>query len=138
VSAPNHPSGATLVVVAALLLPASGCGGGGALSAKALSQESKSLQSLAAEGALLARDAEAGRTSRIFTRVHSEDLYKAASKSSTSLRTAKTEPALEPKLRRIASLARRVSGDLKRLGHASKDEQPRLARQLEAAAKELK
>jgi hypothetical protein len=124
--------------VAALLLPAAGCGGGGTLSAKALSQESKSMKSLAAEGALLARDAQAGRTTRIFTRVHSEDLYKAASKSSTSLRAAKTEPGLDSELRKLTYLAGKVSTDLKRLGHASKDEQPGLARDLELVARTLK
>ena len=134
----NHPSDGALVVVVALLVVAAGCGGGGALSAKALSQESKSLKSLAAEGGLLARDAVAGRTTRIFMRVHSEALSKAASQSAKSLQTATTEPALEPKLKRLASLASKVSSELKLLGHASKNEQRRLAGELEAAAKELK
>ena len=132
----NQGSGAfALVVVIGLL--ASGCGSSGTLSAKALSQESTSLQSLAAEGALLGRDAVAGKTTRIFTRVHSGYLAKAASQSASSLQTAKTEPALEPKLRKVSSLASTVSADLKRLGHASKAEQGRLARELQAAAKEL-
>ena len=125
------------LALAAVVLLATGCGSGGTLSAKALSQESKSLQSLAAEGSLLARVANAGKSTRIFTRVHSEDLEKAASQVAASLQTAKTEPALEPKLRRLASRARKVSGDLKRLGHASRDEQRRLARELEVIAKEL-
>ena len=136
-SAPSHTSGA-LVALVALALLAAGCGGGGTLSAKSLSQEATSLQSLASEGALLGRDAHAGRTTRIFTRVHSGYLYEAASKEASSLRTATTEPALEPKLRHVTSLAGKVSADLKRVGHASKAEQPRLARELEAAAEELK
>jgi hypothetical protein len=103
-----------------------------------LTQKSTSLESLAAEGALLARQAGAGKTTHIFTRVHSGYLYEAASQEASSLRTATTEPALEPKLRHVTSLAGKVSADLKRVGHASKAEQPRLARQLEAAAKELK
>jgi len=126
------------VLVAVLALLAAGCGGGGRLSGKALSEQSTSLESLAAEGALLARHAGAGKTTRIYTRVHSGYLYEAASKESSSLRTARTEPALEQKLRRLASLAGKVSADLKRVGHASKAAQPRLARELEAAAKELK
>jgi hypothetical protein len=132
---PILPTGA-LVVVAILALLACGCGGG-RLGAKALSQESTSLQSLAAEGALLARDSAAGKTTRIYTRVHANDLYKAASQSAKSLRTAKTRQALEPKLRRLASAARKVSADLKRLGQAAKDEQRRLARELQATAKQL-
>jgi hypothetical protein len=107
------------------------------VSAKAIKTQSTSLQSLAAEGALLARDSAAGKTTAIYTRVHSEALSKAASKAADSLQTATTEPALEPKLRQLAALASEVSADLKRLGHASKEEQSALARQLETAAKEL-
>ena len=95
------------------------------------------MQSLASEGAFLARDAAAGRTTAIYTRVHSEALEQAASKSASSLQTAKTKPALEPKLRRVAALASKVSADLKRLGHASKSEQNALARELGKAAAEL-
>ena len=124
-----------LVAVSALL--ASGCGGSGTLNAQALTKESTTIASLAAEGALLGRNAVSGKTTRIFTRVHSEYLSKAASQGASSLRTAKAEPSLRPKVRRIAVLATEISADLKRLGHASRDEQGRLARDLEAAAKEL-
>ena len=132
----NQRSGAlALVVVFALL--ASGCGSSGTLSASALTKESTALQSLAAEGALLARDSAAGRTTGIYTRVHSQDLYKVASQSAKSLQSAKTTPGLESGLRKAASLASEVSIDLKRLGHASKAEQSRLAGELESSAKEL-
>jgi hypothetical protein len=122
------------MAVAVLALLASGCGSGGTLSAKTLSQESKSLKSLAAEGALLARQAGAGKTTNIFRRVHSGYLFKAASKSSTSLRSAKTEPQLDSELRKLKFLAGRLSTDLKRLGHASKGELPALTRDLEIVA----
>jgi hypothetical protein len=125
-----------LVLVVILALLATGCGSGGKLGAKALSQQSKSLQSLAAEGALLAQDAVSGKTTRIYTREHSSDLYKAASQAEVSLRAAKTEPALEPKLRQLAALAARVSAAIKRLGGASKDQQRALGRELETAARE--
>ena len=131
----KHRSGA-LVLAVGIALSACACGGG-SLSAKAIKTQSTSLQSLAAEGALLARDSAAGKTTAIYTRVHSEALSKAASKAADSLQTATTEPALEPKLRRVASLATEVSADLKQLGHASTSEQLRLAEQLEKAAKEL-
>ena len=121
--------------MAALLV--SGCGGGRRISADALTKQSTAMASLAAEGALLSREAAAGKTTRAFTRVHSEYLAKAASQGASSLRTAKADPSLRPKVRRVASLAVTVSTDLKRLGHASKDEQERLARALEAAATEL-
>jgi hypothetical protein len=124
-----------LVLVALVALFGAGCfGGGGKLSAKALSQEAKSLQSLAAEGALLADDAVAGRTTSIFTREHSSDLYKAASMSAASLKTAKTEPGLEPKLHQLAVLAARVSGDLRHLGSASEQGERTIGRELQAAA----
>ncbi len=123
-----------LGVIVALL--GAGCGSGGKLGAKALSQRSKSLQSLAAEGALLAQDAVSGKTTRIYTREHSSDLYKAASQAEASLKAAKTESALEPKLRQLAALAAQVSAALKRLVGASKDEQRALGRELQAAARE--
>jgi hypothetical protein len=136
VSAPNHTSRALAAVVGIGLL-AAGCGSGGTLSAKALSQESSTLQSLAAEGALLARNSAAGRTTSVYTRVHSEYLQKAASQSAKSLQSAKTTPALRTKLRRTARVATRVSSELEQLGHASSTEQQRLARELERNAKAL-
>jgi hypothetical protein len=120
-----------LILAAALLC--AGCGGG-KLGASALSKQADSLRSLAAEGALLAKDASAGKTTRTFARVHSSDLDKAAAKAATSLETAKTKPALESKLHRLASLARRVGDELDRLGGASKDEQRTLANELQRAA----
>jgi len=125
-----------LVLAVILALVAAGCGGGGKLGAKALSQQSKSLQSLAAEGALLAQDAVSGKTTRIYTREHSSDLYKAVSQAEASLKAATTEPALQPKLRRLTVLATQVSAALKRLGGASKDEQRALGRELQTAAQE--
>jgi hypothetical protein len=124
--------------VALVALLASGCGGGGKVSAKTLTQKSTSLESLAAEGALLARHAGAGKTTHIFTRVHSGYLYEAASKEASSLRTATTEPALEPKLREVKFMAGRLSTDLKELGHASKEELPGLTRELETVVRTLK
>jgi hypothetical protein len=125
-----------LVLGVVVALFGAGCGGGGKLGAKALSQESKSLQSLAAEGVLLAQDAVSGKTTRIYTREHSSDLYKSASQAEASLRAAKTEPALEPKLRRLVVLAGQVRADLKRLGGASREEQGALGRALQSAAQE--
>lgn len=119
-----------------LALLGAGCGGSGNLGAKALSQQSKSLQSEAAEGALLAQDAVSGKTTRVYTREHSADLYKAASQAEALLKAAKTEPALEPTLRQLAVLAAQVRADLERLGNASKEEARALGRQLQAAAEE--
>ena len=127
-----------LVLAVILALVAAGCGGGGKLGAKALSQQSKSLQSLAAEGALLAQDAVSGKTTRIYSRAHSSDLYKAVSQAEASLKAATTEPALQPKLRQLVILAAQVGAAVKRLGVASKDELRALGRELERASQESK
>jgi hypothetical protein len=117
-----------------LFLVGAGCGGGGLLGAKELLQQSKSLQSEAAEGALLSQDAVTGKTTGIYTREHASDLYWASSQAEASLKAADTEPALERDLRQLTVLASQVSAELKRLGSASKDEQRILARELQAAA----
>jgi hypothetical protein len=69
--------------------------------------------------------------------VHSDYLRKAASQSAQLLQSAKTAPALQPKLRRTARVAAKVSSELEQLGHASSAEQQRLARELERNAKAL-
>ncbi len=117
-----------------LALVGTGCGSGGQLGAEALLQQSKSLRSEAAEGSLLAQDAVSGKTTRIYIREHCSDLYRAASQAEASLKTAETEPALEPTLGELAVLASRVSADLKRLGSASRDEDLALVGELQADA----
>ena len=125
-----------LVLVLTLAFLGTGCGSGGKLGGKALSLQSKALRSFSAEGALLAQDAVSGKTTRIYTRVHSSDLYKAASHAEASLKAAKTEPALAPSLRRLMVLAAKVRADLGRLGGASREEERTLGRELQAAAQE--
>jgi hypothetical protein len=122
-------------LITALVLLSAGCGGG-ELSAGALSKHADSVRALASEGALLAEDASAGKTTHTVTRVHSSELHKAASQLASTLETAKTGPALEPKLHRLATLARGVSDNLERLGSASKSEQPTLASELQRAAEQ--
>ncbi len=124
-----------LVLVVVVAVFGAGCGGG-KLGAKALQQESASLRSLAAEGALLAEDAASGKTTAIYTREHAADLVQAASQAEASLKTAKTAPLLERKLRRLVVIAAQVRGDLERLGGASRDEERALGRGLQAAADE--
>ena len=116
-----------------LALVGGGCGSGGQLGAKALAQQSKSLQSQAAEGALLAQGAASGRVTSIYTREHSSELFAAASQAEITLKAAKTELALEPELRQLAILAGQISTYLQRLGSASKDEALVIAQELQAA-----
>src|SRR3954469_9079707 len=101
-----------LAVCCAFLL--AGCG-----SQSARKQE-ETIHSVAAEGALLAGDAVAGRSTRIFTREHSGYLRKTV---------ATLQPSSD---RRIARLAGRVARDLDRLGDASQAEQAAIARDLGA------
>jgi hypothetical protein len=115
--------------VAALLL--AGCGGQTSLDRKALSQEAKTLQSLAAEGGLLAANSARGRSTAVFTRVHAGYLHAAAQTSVSALARGGTAPA-----RRLASLAGRISADLQRLSRSGSHRaaQQRLARELTASA----
>jgi hypothetical protein len=120
---------------AILVLVGGGCGGGGKLGTKALSREAKSLQSEAAEGALLAQDVASGRTTRIYTREQSSALSGAASRTESTLKAAKTAPALQSRVRQLAVLAGQLGANLKRLGNASRDEARALARKLETAGR---
>ncbi len=120
--------------VVTLAFVAAGCGGGGRLDAKALSDQSESLRSQAAEGALLAMDAASGRTTRVYIRQQSTDLAGAASQAEITLEAATTDPALEPALNKLAGLAGTIAADLERLSSASPDRQRSLARDLQAAA----
>jgi Ser/Thr protein kinase RdoA (MazF antagonist) len=108
-----------------------GCGGQGAPSTHALQQETASLQSLAAEGSILASDAARGRSTSTFVRVHGTDLTKAAHASAATLAKGRTRDA-----RTVASLATRLGDELDRLAHSGSDrtEQRRLAAQLKQDA----
>jgi hypothetical protein len=125
-----------LVLTLLAALVAAGCGSSGTLAAKALGERSKSVQSLAAEGALLAQDAAAGRSTGTFASEHSAELASAASKAESSLEATATTPALAPRLRRLAALAGKVRAALERIGGASESERRALARTLEAAAQQ--
>jgi hypothetical protein len=126
---------AVLLLGVVLALVGGGCGSGGTLEAKELLQQTESLQSLAAEGALLAHDSALGRTTRIFTQEHSSYLFRATSQVEATLKLAESEPALAQQLRRLTVLAGQVSADLERLAAASSDEERMLAGELEAAAR---
>jgi hypothetical protein len=126
-----------LVALGVVLALVTGCGRGGELDAGALSQQAKSLQSVAAEGALLAQDAASGKTTRVYSGEHFAELRGAASQTATSLEAATTTPALDPKRRRLAVLATHVTAYLDRARDASGSENHALSRRLEAAAKRI-
>jgi hypothetical protein len=126
--------GVAVLAVCASLLGAA-CGGAGRMDAKALAEHSKAVQSLAAEGALLAEDSAAGRSTGVYLREHSADLSTAAAEAQSSLQGASPAPGLGPKLRELTAVATSIRGELERLGHASRQEQRALRRALEAAAR---
>ena len=117
-----------------LALVGAGCDSTRLLGAKELLQQSKSLQSEAAEGALLAEDAVSGKATSIYTREHAFELYRAASEIEASLSAAVSEPAFERELGKLAVLANQISADLKRLSGAPTVEQRILTRELHKAA----
>jgi hypothetical protein len=124
----------TVVVAATLALLTAACGGTGPLDAEALSHEADALHSTAAEGALLAQDALAGKTTRIYTREHATDLADVAAQSAATLSEATAEPALEPQLQQLTQLADQVNAALEQLVTASAGEEGAIADQLQAAA----
>ena len=104
---------ATALVAMVLL---AGCGGQTTLANKALSREAKGIESLAAEGGLLAGDAARGRSTSTFTRVHARFLRDAARTSAGTLERGGTSKA-----HRLAKLADRVGSDLARLSRSASD-----------------
>ena len=127
---------AALVALVAL----AGCGGGGRLDEIAFDKEVESIQSFAAEGALLARDVADGKSTVPFARVHAGELAERASKLAETLRTAKTTPTVEDEVPRAAELAADVGRTLEELEQAPGDaEQARgIQRKLEQMARDAK
>jgi small-conductance mechanosensitive channel len=116
---------------------AAGCGGGGTLSHDSLRKEAESIQSVAAEGALLAHDSADGRTTTPFVSVHSEVLAESAGKVAQKLESAAVEPGLEQDRARAERLATRIEEELDQLDEDPDDqaEARRVADELDQAAK---
>ena len=117
-----------------LALAVTGCGQSSTVSRSSLAKRAAAVQSLAAEGALLAGDVADGRSTTVFQREHSSELSKSAGKAASSLASAKTTPALEPDLRRLRILATRAESQLRRLGHASEHDARGLEHGLQSVA----
>jgi len=107
---------ARLLLISVVLLVAAGCGGGGSVSQKDVQKQFEAIQSLAAEGALVADGAADGRTTDVFVRVHTGYLDKAARKVEGQLSSARASGAAERDRVRAARLAASVAGELARLG----------------------
>ena len=89
-----------LVVVSALV----GCNGG-TVDRHALKQDSDAIDSLACEGALLARDVAKGRSTLYFARVHADELAVRASHFGDAL---SDRPTLEPIRAKVRDEARKA------------------------------
>jgi hypothetical protein len=107
---------ARLLLISVVLLVAAGCGGGGSVSQKDVQKQFEAIQSLAAEGALVADGAADGRTTDVFVRVHTGYLDKAARKVEGQLSSANASGAAERDRVRAARLASSVADEFARLG----------------------
>ena len=103
-----------LTALVALLLPLAACGGG-TLDAKSFQKEAESIQSLAAEGALVAKDTASGSTTSPYVTVHAEELAKEADVLAQKLEQAKAEPEVKAKVAKAVELAEQIADDLERL-----------------------
>lgn len=119
--------------LAILLLLVAACGGGGEVTAEALKKEAASIQSFAAEGALLARDVADGKSTVPFTRVHAGELAEKAAKLEKKLDAASRLEAWA----QAARLAGQVASTLEELERAPGDAEAARGAQhkLEAIAK---
>ena len=127
---------ARLLLISIVLVVSAGCGGGGSVSQKDVQKQFQAIQSLAAEGALVAAGAADGRTTDVFVRVHTGYLDKAARKVATKLSSAHASGSAERDRVRAARLASSVSDELATLGDDPGDRQAahRIQRQLERDA----
>jgi hypothetical protein len=103
------------LLISAVLLAAAGCGGGGSASQKDVQKQFEAIQSLAAEGALVADGAADGRTTDVFVRVHTSYLDDAAQKVATELSSAQAEGAVDRDRERAAHMASQVADELAQL-----------------------
>jgi hypothetical protein len=127
---------ARLLLISIVLVVSAGCGGGGSVSQKDVQKQFQAIQSLAAEGALVAGGAADGRTTDVFVRVHTGYLDKAARKVETKLSSAHATGAAERDRVRAARLASSVSDELATLGDDPGDREAarRIQRRLERDA----
>jgi hypothetical protein len=106
--------------LAFVLALSAGCGGG-TLDAEALSKEFEAVESLAAEGALLADGAARAKTMSPFTLVHAGELAQTAGEKTKRLESAQVASGLQAKAREAATLSARISELLETLGEAPDD-----------------
>jgi hypothetical protein len=107
-----------LTVASAALIALPGCG---RLDANDFKKDVETLGSLAAEGALLARDVKHGDSTTPFTRVHADELARKAVRLRIEIRGASLPPHYARELAQARPLAERISIELNRLKRAPSD-----------------
>jgi hypothetical protein len=114
-----------------------GCGGG-TLGSHAFTKDVEAVQSLAAEGALVAKQVAHGDVTETFVRVHTTYLERQASTLERKLSTARVGPSLAGKRRRAVRVAAVVDRDLGLLHRHPGDRAlgERLSAELERAVKQ--
>jgi hypothetical protein len=117
------------IALALVVLSTAGCGGG-TLSQKDFQTQAEEIQSLAAEGALVADGVADARLTETFSSVHSLYLGEAARKVQTKLASSRARGSLENKRSRASQLASKVADELAQLHRAPDDRE--LARQVRA------
>lgn len=88
---------------------------GGTVDKHALTNDSATIDSIACEGALLAHNVGAGRTTANFTREQAEELRIQAANFADALSSRPTSPSIESRVRTKAVLAGRIARALARL-----------------------
>jgi hypothetical protein len=108
-----------LLLVAAVFLTA--CNGG-TVDRHALKQDSDAIDSLACEGALLARDVAKGKSTLYFARVHADELAVSASHFEDALSERPTLAPIRAKVRAEARKAGKIADLLDELHRHPADE----------------
>jgi hypothetical protein len=107
-------SARSLAVVLISAVAAAGCNGG-TVDKQALTNDGKTLDSIACEGSLLAHDVARGRTTTFFAREQAEELRIQSSNFADALSRRKTVPEIEQQVREKAQEAAKLASTLERL-----------------------
>jgi hypothetical protein len=103
-----------LAALGLLALVLSGCNGG-TVDKHALKRDAEKVGSLASEGELVANDVAKGATTKVFVRVHAQEMARAASDLRDSLGKRPTSPGITAEVRKLSRLAGKVSRELEQL-----------------------
>jgi hypothetical protein len=110
-----------LLVFLVLIGAVAGCAGGSMTSYR-LERDSSSLESLSADGALLADQAAKSRVPAPFVAAHASEVGADLGDLASVVRSTDPDPGLGAKTRRLALLAQRATDLLEQLEHSPNDQ----------------